>query len=318
MEILIGGKYTKKEKFLYKQLLGDQSLHFLDEGPPVCNISGTEILLVPSWREVAPLIPKMNNLYFIQFLFAGVDRIDFSVIPDKILVASCSGSNAASVTEHAFALLLSLSKNLTIHQNALRSGIFSQLSPLNMKLAGKNIGIIGYGTIGKRIGAIAKILDMKTYAVNTSGESDADVTVTLDNLHDIIPQLDYIIITLALTKKTRNVITRKELEAMKDNAILVNVARGGIVNEKDLYEHLLHHPEFKAGIDVWWHYPKKNEQWKQKYPIETLPNVQITPHNAAMVDMWKEEMIQFCCENVRRFVNKKEVKNKVKKEDYLI
>ncbi len=318
MEIFIGGKYTKKEKSLYKRLLSGQSLHFLDEGPPVCNISGADILLVPAWREVAPLIPKMNNICFIQFLFAGVDRIDFSIIPNKILVASGSGSNAASVTEHALALLLSLSKNLTIHQNALKSGIFSQLSPLNMKLAGKNIGIIGYGTVGKRIGAITKILGMKTYAVNTSGESDADVTVTLDNLHDIIPQLDYIIITLALTKKTRNVITRKELEAMKDNAILVNVARGEIVNEKDLYEHLLHHPAFKAGIDVWWHYPKKKERWKQKYPIETLPNVQITPHNAAMVDMWKEEMIQFCCENVRRFINKKEVKNKVKKEDYLI
>jgi glycerate dehydrogenase len=318
MHILIEGDYNEEEREVLEHTFSRHTVTYLGDDTPTGAISDAQILIFRSWRTVAPILPTMKRLEFMQYLFAGVDRLDFSRIPNHVAVASCSGSNATPVAEHAFAMLLALAKHLREHHERLSEGTFSQQSPLATEVAGKRIGIIGYGEIGSRIGRYARAFDMEVYAVNRTGESDADITVTLGGLHGILPDLDFIVLSIPLNAHTRRLIDASALSKMKHDATLINVSRGEVIDEGALYEHLVAHPEFTAGLDVWWHYPKKGQRWEQAHPFTALPNVLATPHNAAMVEDWRLRTVRYCSENVRRYVDREEVKNKVRKEDYLM
>ncbi|RZN50004.1 hydroxyacid dehydrogenase [archaeon] len=318
MNILIEGTYSEEEREVFDHTFSRHNVTYLDDVTPEGDMGDAQVLIFRSWRTVAPLLSSMKRLEFMQYLFAGVDRLDFSSIPSHITVASCSGSNATPVAEHAFAMLLALSKHIKEHHESLSKGVFSQQSPLAAELAGKRIGIIGYGEIGARIGRYARAFEMEVYAVNSTGTSDADITVTLGGLHGILHDLDFIVLSIPLTVHTRGLIDAKALSMMQDDATLINVSRGEIIVEGDLYEHLVSHPDFSAGLDVWWHYPHKGARWEQAHPFLELPNVLATPHNAAMVEGWRLRTVRYCSENVLRYIEGKEVKNKVRKEDYLM
>ncbi|HPR42418.1 MAG TPA: 2-hydroxyacid dehydrogenase, partial [Candidatus Methanofastidiosa archaeon] len=265
-----------------------------------------------------PLVPSMPRLEMVQCFFAGADRFDFGKMPPDVTVATASGALATAVSEHAFSLLLSLCRDLDLHRRRLDEGVFEQLDPLNRELFGKSIGIVGYGPIGQRIGRIAKAFGMRTLALNTSGKSDADATYTLEGLDRMLKESDYVVICIPLNRHTDGLIGKDMLSLMKENAILVNVSRGKVLVEKDLYEHLRDHPSFKAGLDVWWHYPRDGETWSQDYDFGKLPNIAMTPHNAALVPGWRERTIVFCCRNMLDHMNGKKIRNKVRREDYLI
>ncbi|MHC1605289.1 MAG: 2-hydroxyacid dehydrogenase [Candidatus Methanofastidiosia archaeon] len=318
MNILVGGKFQKKEKEFIKNSIGPSFVCFLDELPPPKAIENASVVMVWSWQQVKPFINQIKDLKLVQSFFAGVERIEFDKIPESTVVASGSGSNSDAVAEHAFALILSLVKNLRYHQTFLEKGIFSQHLLTGELLKGKRIGIVGYGSIGKRIGKIARCFGMDILAINSSGKSDADFTGTLDKLHYLLKEADIVVISIAHNRYTHELIKSSEFDIMKKDAILVNVARGPIVSQKDLYAHLVKNPGFKAGIDVWWKYPKKGERWSQKYPFEILPNVQITPHSANTAKESRMKMIENTCKNVRKFVEGKKIKNIITKEDYLM
>jgi len=318
MAILISGDFKSSERGMFEDLLKGQGLIFDNEVTPVTELGDVRVALMTSWRRLEPLLPRIPGLEMIQCFFAGADRINFSKMPLGIAICTASGAMASSVAEHAIALLLSLGRNLKLHQQMLGSGKFSQLDPLNSEMGGKRIGIIGYGSIGMEIGRLSKALGLEVWALNSSGSSDADHTYTLKGLDILLRHSNYVIVSIPLNKHTFNLIDRGRLKTMRGDAILVNISRGNVINEKDLYEHLRDNPRFKAGLDVWWHYPRENDRWKQKYPFEQLPNVALTPHNAAIVPGWKDRTIRFCCTNMINYLKKENIKNKVKREDYLM
>ena len=126
-----------------------------------------------------------------------------------------------------------------------------------------------------------------------------------------------LVIALPLTRATRGLIGARELALMKPTAILVNVGRAAIVDERALYGHLRDQPEFCAGIDAWWHEPGPGTEFSTGYPFFDLPNLIGSPHNSGVTDGALQFGAGKAAENVRRFLRGEAVTGVVRREDYL-
>jgi glycerate dehydrogenase len=259
----------------------------------------------------------LGHAGLLQLLSAGADHLDFSCLPPSLLVTSNVGAYAIPMAEHALAMVLALAKRLALHHAKLKEGIFDQLSE-NKTLFGATAAILGFGGIGKALARLLRPLSVKILAINRSGKSDevADFLGTLSSLELVLKQSDIIVLTLPLNRFTRSLIGKRELGFMKEDAILVNVARGEIIEEAALFEHLKTHPGFMAGIDAWWTEPFKQGRFELKYPFFDLPNVLGTPHNSALVPGSLLRAIQQACENILRFLKGEEIQGVIRREDY--
>ena len=174
---------------------------------------------------------------------AGVDFIDFSAVPAHVVVCSNGGAFGEPIAEHVFAMILYFGRNLVRNHGLVRGGTLDHPAD-GMFLRGKTIGIIGTGGIGQSVARAAKGFDMRTMGINTSGRpvENFDAVWGMDHLDDLLKQSDVVVIALPLNLKTRHLITAQRLGLMKEDCILVNVARGGIISQDALYAHLKAHP----------------------------------------------------------------------------
>lgn len=249
-------------------------------------LKDTEILF--AWNPVRELkhVKKdsFNKIEFVQLLSAGFDHIDFNWFPPDCKIASNKGAYAGPMAEHILAMILAVYKNLFENHKKLSAGEFNQRG-VNRSLKDSICGILGYGGIGKATADLLKAFGTKIYAINTSGRTNdtVDFTGTLKDLKYVVRNSDVIVISLPLNRETDGIINKTRLELMKPNAVLVNAARGEIIVEKDLYEHLKSRPEFHACIDAWWVEPFTAGEFRLNYPFFDLPNILGSPHNSAMV-----------------------------------
>ncbi|MDA8423238.1 MAG: 2-hydroxyacid dehydrogenase [Nitrospiraceae bacterium] len=260
----------------------------------------------------------LTNVRLIQLLSAGADHLSYAKLPAHIAIASNVGAYAEPMAEHVLALTLALAKNLVREHQNLGRGAFNQNSP-NRMLRGAICGILGFGGIGQATARLMRGLNVRIHAVNTSGRTDEPVEFigTLKDLHEVLAASDIAVISLPLTKTTRGLINARELGWMKDNAILINVARGDLIDEAALYARLTSHPDFRAGIDAWWTEPFSSGVFATHYPFFALPNVVGSPHNSAVVSGMSEESLRRALENVKRFLKGEAMKGVVKREDYI-
>ena len=144
---------------------------------------------------------------------------------------------------------------------------------------------------------------MKIHAINRRGVSDepTDWIATTHLLDQILRVADVLVISAALTTATKGLICARELSLMKENAILISVARGEIIDEGALYAHLVSHPHFFAGIDAWWVEPVRHGHFAMGHPFLDLPNVIGSPHNSAG-GAWRDEYLRRAVQNCRRAI----------------
>jgi len=212
-----------------------------------------------------------GNLKVIGRAGIGLDNIDLEAAKKRgIEVLNTPGATSPSVAELAIAMLLAISRNLVKGTMGLKEGKWEKKKLKGRELCGLRLGILGIGGIGSELASKAQALGMDVlgYRRHPTGKESAKVV----GLDELLETSDVVSIHLPLTNETRHMISYKEFDKMKDGAILINCARGGIVDEKALYDNLKSGKLYGAGIDVYETEPPGNN------PLFTLDNVVLTPH----------------------------------------
>ena len=246
----------------------------------------------------------IRHLRLVQFLTAGVDFIPLRDLPPEVPVASNGGAHAEPMAEHALAMTLAAAKRLFIEHAALAQGVFNQFTP-NRMLAGGICGILGFGGIGIATARLMRGLGMRIHAIRRSGttEESVDWIGAPDQLDELLAAADVLVLSLPLTCTTRKPIGARELRRMKPDAILVNLARGEIIDEQALYDHLRAMPDSTACLDGWWVEPVRHGQFRMDQPFLQLPKVIGSPHNSASIRGWREVALRRAAANCRRVLD---------------
>lgn len=260
---------------------------------------------------------ELRGLKFLQTISAGVDHLPYSELPADLVIASNPGAYGEPMADHAMAMILALAKRLRQVHNELARGQFNQMTETK-DLAGKVLAILGFGGIGQAIARRSRAFGMKIYAINTSGNTDQQVEFvgTLKDLETVLRQADVAVLSLPLTKETRNLLGERELNWLKPSAILVNVARGAIIDQDALYAHLVANPDFQAGIDAWWVEPFGSGKFELRHPFLELENVLGSPHNSGMVPGALARSAYLAGQNVARFLRGEPILGRVNPELY--
>ena len=302
------------------QLAGLAEVRHLD-GVPAADraslIASAEVILAATWpSEFGPDEARDSRAGFVQLLWAGADRVPFDQLPRHAVIASNAGAFAEPMAEHAVAMTLALMKRLPQNHLKLAGGTWDQAR--TMRVLGSVQLIVGFGGVGQAAGRMLRALGARIYALNTSGHTTGpvDFAGTLDDLHDVLPEADAVLLSIPLTRRTRGLIGHRELALMKPGAVLVNVARGAVIDEAALYEHLVAVPTFSAGIDTWWQEPGESVGFAVSHPFFDLPNVLGSPHNSGMVPGTIRAATRQAVDNIVRFLRSEPVTGVVRAEDY--
>lgn len=255
----------------------------------------------------------------LQTMLAGVDALPFDAIPDTVTICANTGAWADPMAEHILGMILALGKNFMYCHRKLAEGEFDR-SISSTWFRGKTCGVIGYGGIGKAVARLLRPMGMKIMALNTSGKTGDDVAFigSMDQLDHVLADSDVLVVALPLTKKTRDLIGARELSLMKEDAILINPARGRIIDQKALYQRLKDFPDFRAGIDAWWVEPFTHGEFRVDYPFFELDNLLGSPHNTNLVDGIYPEAAGAAARNVVAFLKGGAPRSIVDPEDYVV
>jgi phosphoglycerate dehydrogenase-like enzyme len=321
--ILVTCRASAEQRAAFLDVLeGETSVIFQNEVPEDNRLQILEkASALLSWN-IAREVPRENIArlepgVLIQLMSAGADHMPFGDLPPSVIVASNAGAYARPMAEHVLAMTLALAKRLVSENQKLQHGEFDQFTP-NRSLAGMTVGILGFGGIGHATARLMRAFDTRIFAVNHSGVSTepTDFLGTLDDLEHVLRASDVVVVSLPLTRATRGLIGKRELDWMKSDAILVNVARGAILDEEALYTHVKSHERFLLGIDAWWTEPFLHGQFRMEYSFLDLPNVLGSPHNSGMVPHSGEQAARQAAENVMRFLKGEQLTGIVQPEDF--
>ncbi len=235
-----------------------------------------DVLITRSRTQVDKgLIEKGSNLRLIVRAGVGIDNIDLEAASEKgIYVMNCPSGNTRAVAEHTFGLMIALSRNIAKADISLKSGKWEKKSLRGHELYKKTLGIIGLGRIGSAVAGIAKSFSMQLIAYDPyiKKEKAECLGVELVPKQELLKKSDYITIHTPLTDETKNMITLNEIKLMKKTAYIINAARGGIINEKDLAYGLSNNLIRGAAVDVFENEPNINKK------LLGLDNIIVTPH----------------------------------------
>ena len=311
MKVAILGKihqdgldFLKSKNFNIFEINDFESISFTKE------ISKIDAIVIRTAQLRKKILAKFNNLKIVARHGVGYDNIDLDYLNTKKIALAITGqSNAVSVSEHVMTMMLALSKNIFASDKLTRSNGFEYKSDLQdfFELYEKNILILGFGRIGQALakrclGFEMEVLVYDPFIDNKKIISSGCKPVSKTQGFKIA---DYISIHLPLNKNTENLISDDEFKLFKKNLILINTARGGIVNESALYNALKSNKILGAGIDVF-----EQEPPTQNHKLFSLENIILTPHNSALTLECRKRMSLESCMNIINFINDKSSLNK--------
>lgn len=260
-------------------------------------------------RVPAEYLDSAPNLRYYIVPFAGIPQKDREVLAGyPRLTVLNSHFNARFTAEHAWALLLASAKKICPVHEKMKKGDWSIRFAdgwNSLTLAGKTVLILGYGHIGRYAGRFAKAFGMKVIGVkkNPADDGTADLLETPERLDLVLPEADFIVVSLPATEQTEGFLSDGEFALMKDGVHIVNVARGNIIDEKAFYESLESGKTGGAAIDTWWVYPESREArsgtFPSNFPLDKFGNVIFSPHRASHV----MEFEQARMEDLARILN---------------
>ncbi|NKB65475.1 MAG: D-2-hydroxyacid dehydrogenase [Candidatus Latescibacteria bacterium] len=292
---------------------GDHEVvHVANEEEALPLAAETDILL---GHFPAAICAVASQLRWIQSFSAGMDNFLFPEIVARhdVVVTNMAGLYAPQGGEHAWALLLALARGLHTSVAAMTAGKWGRGAPV-VELTGATLGIVGLGGFGLETLKRAQGYDMQVLAldpVRTQAPTGVDELKkpSRDNLHALLGRADAVVIACPRTPQTYHLIGAAELAAMKESAYLVNVTRGGIIDETALLEALQQGQIAGAGLDV-----TETEPLPADDPLWQAPNLILTPHRAGASQHRPRKTFEFFHDNLGRYLRGEEVLNVVDKQ----
>jgi D-3-phosphoglycerate dehydrogenase len=305
-------KNTNKKKVLMVQGLHEEGQKLLlarDDIEPITIMSADENEILEAAKDVhgitvrtanisRKIIENSKNLKVVSRHGVGYDSVDVEALNDcNIPLAIAAHSNMISVAEHAMFMLLALSKNVFYYDDFARKADWTTRWDIRAwDLSEKSLLVIGYGRIGSKLVKRALAFDMDVYVYDpyvdqtTIKKSGAHY---VDDFKSILPQMDAVTLHCPKTKETTDMFSAEEFDAMKSTSILINCARGGIVNEKALYDALTNNKIRSAGLDVY-----DDEPSTSSNPLFSLDNILLSPHIAGVTQEATIRMSKQAVQNV--------------------
>ncbi len=229
----------------------------------------------------AALLDHAHNLKIVARAGVGIDNVDVEAASGKgIIVVNAPYGNVNSAAEHTMAIMLSLCRNVPVANSSLKGGDWQRAPFTGRELKGKTVGVIGLGKVGGRVARRCRAFeaDVITYDPYISEKRADDFGVKLLPLEDIVRFSDIITVHTPLNEETRDLISAEHLKGMQDGVIIINCARGGIINEAAMLEALESHKCSGAAFDVWSEEPPQSDVLKK---LIAHPNMLVTPHLGA-------------------------------------
>jgi D-2-hydroxyacid dehydrogenase (NADP+) len=255
------------------------------------------------WRNT--LLASAPKLRFVQSLSAGTDQYDKALFIERgVRLANAQGANERAVAEHAIALILALTRQFHQARDNQRArrwrGMIGDRTLREQELGGKTLAIVGLGRIGMRLAALARAFDMRVIGVRRTARPEpevADRVVAQADLAQVLAQADVVALTCPLTPETEGLIGDAALTALKPGALLINVARGKVVDESALIAALADGRVRAAALDCFSEEPLAAES-----AFWALPNVMITPHTAGETERYEKNVVDILVDNVERLL----------------
>ena len=268
--------------------------------------SDVEILLINKTEINSSVLKDLPNLKFIQILATGYDNVDLAACRERgVEVCNVEGYSTYSVAQHVFAMILTLTNKVNYHWQMARDGIWSNepkftfYTPGIPELKDKKLGILGMGAIGSAVARVGKAFGMEILTYTRSPEKINDHTIRFVSLEELAMNSDIISLHLPLTQDTDQMINQEFLSKMKSEALLINTARGALIDENALLEVLTLKGIKGAALDV-----LSQEPPPVDHPLLSLPNCITTSHMAwATLDARKRLMDQ-AQTNIETFIDK--------------
>lgn len=246
-------------------------------------------------KVTSEIIEAAKNLKVIGRAGSGLDNVDKTAATKKgIVVMNTPGGNTITTAEHTIALIVSLARKIPQASMSMKAGKWEKKKFLGVELFNKTLGIIGIGNIGSQVAKRMQAFSMNIIAYDPflSEEKAKTMGVEKVDLEELFRRSDFITIHTPLTPETKNMINKDTIRLMKNNVMIINCARGGIVNEKDLFDALLEGKVGAAALDVFEKEPVLDN------PLVTLDNVITTPHLGASTKEAQENVAVSVAEQV--------------------
>lgn len=266
------------------------------------------LIIRSATKVTAAVIEAATNLKVIGRAGSGLDNVDKAAATKKgIVVMNTPGGNTITTAEHTIALMLSLARQIPQAVASMKEGKWDKKRFMGVELYNKTLGIIGIGNIGKQVAKRAIGLGMNVigYDPYLSEENAGEIGIKKVELTELFRTSDFITIHTPLTAETKNLICSKTISIMKDGVRIINCARGGIVNEADLYEALKSGKVAGAALDVFEKEPPGN------IPLLKLDNVLCTPHLGASTKEAQENVALAIAEQVADYLINGVIRNAV-------
>ena len=267
---------------------------------PELNIeraAGADVVVESNMPLRKDFLDACPNLKMLSIAFTGLDHIDMDECKRRgIVVMNAAGYSTEAVAEETICMMIGLYRHVIENDRITRSCKGPSMAP-GREIAGKTVGIIGMGAIGQRTAALAQAFGCKVIAWNRSPKQVQEVTIV--DKETLLKESDIVALHIALNNETRNFLTAKDFAMMKPSAVIVNAARGPVVNTNDLAEALKNGVIAGAALDVYDGEPPL----KEDNPLLTAPNTMLLPHIGFATREAFETRLEIVVNNIERFLN---------------
>lgn len=323
MKLVLRGSYPDGHlDFIRQQLTTDWRIEPVDpeddKAAFAAALADADAVVAMSWSAAQPPAPDLRLL---QLPGAGYDRIDFSAVPPNAVVCNVF-EHEIGIAEYVLAGMLQRETWFQRLHEGLRRGSWADSlytrGPTHGELFGKTLGIIGYGRIGQEVAKRARAFGVTVRACTRSPQKrdeNVDHIAGMDGLDAMLPDCDYLLVACPLLTSTRGLMDARRFGLMKDSAVIINVARGEVIDEDALYAACRDRTIGGAIIDTWYIYPSGRDPdavtFPSKHPFQDLDNVHMSPHSAGWtVGLWPRRWTVIA-ENMNRLARGEGLLNKL-------